>query len=109
MDHFGEFDFDMVLIIENTNESSVLTPQTMNAIWNMYQESLNVTLDNYKGKTWTYDDVCARQFPSYPTCAAKESGIFSIFGRNPENWATQEDIQDIIDSYKTILDVCCVV
>ena len=96
----------MTIVIEDRNDDNLLTPERMDIMYDIWNSSFDVILDDYKGKTWTFEDVCAKQFESYPICTSKEDGLFSYFGFNPQNWANQTRIQETIDNNKLFLDVC---
>ena len=99
VDYFGEFDGDMVLLVKHSEGGNLLTPENMNVLYEIWVENFNATLD-YKGRTWTFDDLCAKEYNSKrEPCQAYMSGLFAIFNFDPTAWSDPDSIQWYIDNY----------
>ena len=52
-----------------------------------------------KKNTYRYSDLCDREYPTAPVCTSFSFGITgAYFGDNPSNWATQAQIDAVINN-----------
>lgn len=105
MKYFGEFDSDMTIIIEERDGNNLVVPETVDAIFEIFEQSMNVTF-TYKGDDWSFYDLCERKYPGYSLCTAQEGGFFEMFGFNSTNWQNSTTIQTQLKAYASVAPVC---
>ena len=103
-DYFGEGNDNMNLIIKEKNGNNLLTPTNMDIIFQIFKQTVNVT-NTYNGVEYSFTDLCARPYPSYPNCESFESGLLGLFQFNPNLWSNQSSIQKILDQNSAVLFV----
>ena len=98
IDTFGNFETQAVILIYSEEGNNMLTRANLDyahSIYTYVSDSMSVV---YKGESYDFDSLCLRDYPSYPTCDAAESSIFALFGNDPSNWESQEDIDAVIET-----------
>ena len=105
MKYFGEFESSMILIIHETQGENILTPDNMDILYEIWMQSLNVSM-YYNKEHWDFDDLCTKAYDSKnEPCNALYNSLFGIFQLNPTLWSTQESIQTFIDNYQYLMQV----
>lgn len=109
INYFGEFESNMLLIIKENTGNNILTTDTMNILYNIFLESTNNSKLAIKSANvdWYFQDLCTRQYDSYPVCDSIESNIFSFWQNNPNYWSNQDLIKLQLDTYQIPILVKC--
>ena len=88
--YFGKPYANMYLIISHKNKENLLTPNTMDIMYDIYQTSINFSID-LDSSMWNFDDLCFKDC-NQCQCISKQSGIFNLFQFNPTLWKNETSI-----------------
>ena len=103
--YFGETTFDAGMIIEQTTGKNLMTPEYITIVYKIFLQTINNVTYEEKGKIYTYNDFCTRDYPSSPTCDVFDQGFFSLFSYTPLFWSTEESIITQINLFPSLTAV----
>ena len=98
IDYFGEFETNCFMIVYTKNGDNILRPTYLDALFDLFLHVSQKLYAKESNKEWYYEELCMRDYPSYPICSSNETNIFALYENKRSNWETQSQINTNLES-----------